>query len=396
METESRRAAPTESPPPASPAASAPAPPDLAERLTPRFISRRRLVRAGLAAGAAGALAACTVPVPRAQVAPEAPHGGHAGPSQLPGVPLGYQHHTGDVALADGTSVPTAFSEEAAEKLRQAAGLDPMAYLTRFDYGQVSRLPDGRTLREYRLAAVNKEIEVAPGVIYPAWTYNGHVPGPTLRATEGDLLRIHFTNGGDHPHTLHFHGIHAAAMDGVFESVAPGQTFTYEFEAEPFGLHLYHCHIMPLAKHIAKGLYGAFIIDPKQGRPKADREFVMMMNGFDIDFDNENDIYAVNSVAFFYQHNPIKIKTGELVRIYLVNILEYDQINSFHLHANFFNYYPTGTRLEPSEFTDTIAQMQGQRGILEFRYQHPGRFMFHAHKTEFAELGWTGLFEVEP
>jgi FtsP/CotA-like multicopper oxidase with cupredoxin domain len=399
METESRRAAPTGSPPPASSATSAPALPGLAEWRTCRFISRRRLVRAGLAAAAtaaAGALAACTVPVPRAQVAPEAHHGGHAGPSQLPGVPLGYQHHTGDVALPDGTSVPTVFTEEVAEKLRQAAGLDPMAYLTSFDYGQVSRLPDGRTLREYRLTAVNKEIEVAPGVIYPAWTYNGHVPGPTLRATEGDLLRIHFTNGGDHPHTIHFHGIHAANMDGVFESVAPGQTFTYEFEAEPFGLHLYHCHIMPLAKHIAKGLYGTFIIDPKQGRPKADREFVMMMNGFDIDFDNENDIYAVNSVAFFYQHNPIKIKAGELVRIYLVNILEYDQINSFHLHANFFNYYPTGTRLEPSEFTDTIAQMQGQRGILEFRYQHPGRFMFHAHKTEFAELGWTGLFEVEP
>jgi FtsP/CotA-like multicopper oxidase with cupredoxin domain len=153
---------------------------------------------------------------------------------------------------------------------------------------------------------------------------------------------------------------------------------------------------MPLAKHIAKGLYGTFIIDPKGGRPKADHEFVMMMNGFDIDFDNENDFYAVNSAAFFYQNNPITIKVGELVRIYLVNILEYDQTNSFHLHANFFNYYPTGTRLEPNEFTDTIAQMQGQRGILEFRYKFPGTYMFHAHKTEFAELGWTGLFKVEP
>ena len=106
--------------------------------------------------------------------------------------------------------------------------------------------------------------------------------------------------------------------------------------------------------------------------PKADHEFVMMMNGFDIDFDDANDFYAVNTAAFFYQNNPIAIKVGELVRIYLVNILEYDQINSFHLHANFFNYYPTGTRLDASEFTDTIAQMQGQRGILEFRYKFPG------------------------
>ena len=87
---------------------------------------------------------------------------------------------------------------------------------------------------------------------------------------------------------------------------------------------------------------------------------------------------------------------GELVRIYLVNVLEFDPINSFHLHANFFHYYPTGTSLTPNEFTDTISLMQGQRGILEFRYKYPGRYMFHAHKTEFADLGWMGLFEVTP
>jgi FtsP/CotA-like multicopper oxidase with cupredoxin domain len=82
------------------------------------------------------------------------------------------------------------------------------------------------------------------------------------------------------------------------------------------------------------------------------------------------------------------------VRIYLVNILEYDPINSFHLHGNFFDYYPTGTRLEPTEFTDTVIQGQGQRGICELRFPKPGPFMFHAHKTEFAELGWMGFFRV--
>ena len=93
--------------------------------------------------------------------------------------------------------------------------------------------------------------------------------------------------------------------------------------------------------------------------------------------------------------NPIRFKVGETVRIFLCNLLEYDPINSFHLHANFFNYYPTGTSRVPAEYTDTIAQMQGQRGILEFSYKHPGRYMFHAHKTEFAELGWNGVFVVE-
>ena len=88
------------------------------------------------------------------------------------------------------------------------------------------------------------------------------------------------------------------------------------------------------------------------------------------------------------------MKRDELVRIYLVNVLEYDLINSIHIHGNFFHYYPTGTSLEPVEFTDTIMQGQGQRGILELRFPYAGKYMFHAHKTEFAELGWMGFFEV--
>jgi FtsP/CotA-like multicopper oxidase with cupredoxin domain len=122
---------------------------------------------------------------------------------------------------------------------------------------------------------------------------------------------------------------------------------------------------------------------------------VMVMNGIDLDFDNVNDLYAVNFIPFYYDSHPIRFKTNEKVRIYLVNMLEFDQSNSFHIHANFFYYYPTGTSLTPSEYTDTIAQMQAQRGILEFSYKYPGKYMFHAHKTEFAELGWTGLFQVE-
>lgn len=200
---------------------------------------------------------------------------------------------------------------------------------------------------------------------------------------------------------MHFHGFHPGEMDGVPSTgpgglVEPGSSFTYEFDAEPFGLHLYHCHVFPLARHIAKGLYGAFIVDPKEGRPPVDREMVMVMNGIDVDFDDANDFYAVNGIPFHYQNHPIQIRVGEQIRVYLVNILEFDLINSFHLHANFFNYYPTGTSLVPSEFTDTIIQGQAQRGILEFSYKYPGMYMFHAHVTEFAELGWNGMFEVLP
>jgi hypothetical protein len=90
-------------------------------------------------------------------------------------------------------------------------------------------------VREYDVVAVDREIEVAPGVFFNAWTYNGTVPGPIIRATEGDLLRVSFQNGGSHPHTIHFHGIHPANMDGVFEIVAPGDSFTYEFRPAPPG-----------------------------------------------------------------------------------------------------------------------------------------------------------------
>jgi FtsP/CotA-like multicopper oxidase with cupredoxin domain len=278
-------------------------------------------------------------------------------------------------------------------------GFNPTDILTDFDYGEVSTMPDGRTLREYKIIALNKDIEIVPGIKFAAWTYNDRIPGPTLRCTEGDHIRITFQNGSGHPHSMHFHGFHTGVMDGVpgtgpGGNVQPGETFIYEFDAEPFGLHLYHCHVFPLARHIAKGLYGAFIIDPKVGRPAVDHEMVMVMSGFDIDFDDANDFYAVNAIPFHYQNHPIQIKVGETVRVYLVNILEFDLINSFHLHANFFHYYPTGTSLIPSEFTDTVIQGQAQRGILEFSYKYPGMYMFHAHVTEFAELGWNGMLEV--
>jgi FtsP/CotA-like multicopper oxidase with cupredoxin domain len=259
--------------------------------------------------------------------------------------------------------------------------------------------PDGSLLREYEIFATDREIEIAPGIFFPAWTYNGQVPGPTIRATEGDHLRVTFRNLGTHPHSIHFHGWHTPEMDGALtgQEVHPGETFVYEFDADPFGLHLYHCHTVPLKRHIHKGLYGAFIIDPRASsgvRPAA-QEFVMVMNAFDTTFDSENEVYAVNTVANAYMHDPIRVTVGEPVRIYLVNVTEFDPVNSLHLHAMFFDVFRTGTSLTPSERTDTIMLCQGERAILETTFRYPGDFMFHAHQSEFAELGWMGLFRAE-
>lgn len=263
-------------------------------------------------------------------------------------------------------------------------------------YYRETPLGNGALLREYDIYAVDRTIEIAPGVSFPAWTYNGQVPGPTIRATEGDRLRVRFLNQGSHPHTIHFHGWHHPAMDGSLpeHQVPPGAAFTYEFDAEPAGLQLYHCHTPPLKRHLHRGLYGVFIVDPREGRAPAD-ELVMMMNAFDTNFDSENEVYAVNTVANTYMVDPIVVQVGRLVRIYLVNITEFDLINSFHLHGMFFDAYRTGTPGGPKEHTDTITLCQGERAVLETTFRYPGEFMFHAHQSEFAELGWMGLFRAE-
>jgi len=303
----------------------------------------------------------------------------------------------------------------------QTNGFDPLELLYEWDYGQVSQLPNGQTLREYHIAAIDKEIEIAPGVFFPAWTYNGRVPGPSLRCVEGDRIRIKFVNAGSHPHTIHFHGIHSATMDGVpgvgAGQIMPGGETIYEFDAFPFGCHLYHCHANPLKRHIHKGLYGAFVIDPHPERHPGDdqvlarqrnhqfpeneayNEMIMVMNGFDTNFDGDNEVYAVNSIAFAYMNDPIQIRRDQIQRLYLINITEFDPINSMHIHANFFDYYDHGTTFQPTLKTvDTIMQCQAQRGILEFSFKdfEPGLYMFHAHQSEFAELGWMGFFEVLP
>lgn len=298
-----------------------------------------------------------------------------------------------------------------------ANGFDPTTMLTDWDVGRVETMDDGRTLRTFHVEAEDKEIEIAPGVYFPAWTYNGRVPGPALRATEGDRIRVVFRNFGSHPHSMHFHGIHAARMDGVNGTpgmISPGEEFTYEFDAKPFGCHLYHCHALPLKRHMAKGMYGAFIIDPDPLKhpEQADvargrllgtaenedwQEFVMVMNAFDTNFDEANEIYAANTVAFAYMKTPIRIEKSRPVRVYLINTVEFDSINSFHLHGNFFDYYNQGTTLTPTLRTvDIITQCQAERGILEFSFaeHEPGLYMFHAHQAEFTELGWLANFDV--
>lgn len=155
------------------------------------------------------------------------------------------------------------------------------------------------------------------------------------------------------------------------------------------------------------------IIDPKTPRPQM-TEMVMLMDGYNLNYtrldriptveevkkgelpdnNHQNQVYTINGVAFEYNDHPIHLLTGHPYRIYLENMLEFDPLNNFHMHGNLFNYYPSGTSLEPEYKNDIVDMMQGDRGILEFTYKFPGTFMFHAHKTEFTMKGWMGMFNV--
>lgn len=270
---------------------------------------------------------------------------------------------------------------------------NPLQLVRDFDYGTLKR-ENGRLVREFRVSAKSSLLQLNRAVSFISWNLNGRVPGPTFRAKEGEIVRVVFANEDGHSHSLHFHGMHRAEMDGV-KPIRHGKTTIYEFEAKPYGVHLYHCHIAPVTRHISKGLYGLFIIDPPQDRPAAD-EMVMVMGGYDINNDEHNELYAFNGLPNYYRDHPIPIYQHQLIRLYLLNMIEFDPVVTFHLHANFFRVYRTGRTLTPDEETDVITMGTAERHILEFSYDYPGSYMFHPHQDLIAEHGCMGHFKVIP
>ncbi len=147
--------------------------------------SRRAFLWGGLAAAGGSALAASGA-LGQSGSLGQSPHAGHAaaGTSGAPLVPAHQAAHGAMITVGDVDY--------------ERNGFDPSLILTDWERGTVSTLPDGRTLRTFEITGEDKEIEIAPGIMFPAWTYNGRVPGPTLRATEGERLRIVFRNNGSH------------------------------------------------------------------------------------------------------------------------------------------------------------------------------------------------------
>jgi FtsP/CotA-like multicopper oxidase with cupredoxin domain len=185
----------------------------------------------------------------------------------------------------------------------------------------------------------------------------------------------------------------------------------------------------PVEEHVSRGLYGMIIIDPPTPRPQA-VEMVMMLGSYSFSYQGlngsghlaltepatmqqmrenlsaveensdegngpDNQFYFVNQMPFGYMgKNMIHLQTNTPYRIYLANMVEFDNVNSFHMHGNMFYYIPSGTEWSSKLYTDIVTLGQGDRGILEFKYPLPGEFMFHAHINHFTDLGWVGFFNV--
>ncbi len=273
-----------------------------------------------------------------------------------------------------------------------APGLGPPGYLgvgSRDNLHEPPpRRPPSLETREFDLSVTETTLEVADGQNVRVWAYAGSVPGPIVRASVGDRLRIVLSNHTGAPHSVHFHGVHDVSYDGLGR-VPSAKTLSYEIAAGPVGLHPYHCHVPPYGLHLAKGMFGAMIVDPLEPRPAA-HEFVLCLCAFDLDRDGRAEVYTWNGVANYYDRFPLKVPVGELVRLYVVNMVEHDAIASFHLHAQTFDLYRSGTSLTPDEHTDIVSLGPAERAMLEFRLPRRGRYMFHPHQSWMAERGAMG------
>src|SRR5215212_7135534 len=236
------------------------------------------------------------------------------------------------------------------------------------------------TRKEYTLIAQDAELEIAPGKVVKTWTFNGTMPGPTLRFTEGDNVTIKFINKTPIPHTVHMHGNHDAVNDGVHHQVMPNETYLYNITAGPAGALMYHCHAYPTSLHIRMGMYGAMIVDPKDTPLPPAREFVMVLSEFDDDniMKFETKYYPINGYLDQYVQNPIQVNRDELVRLYVINIgttIPYQ----FHLHSTIFKAYPSGLLSNEPIDVQTVSVGPGDATLIEATWNYPGTYLFHSH-----------------
>ena len=261
-------------------------------------------------------------------------------------------------------------------------------------------------LHRLRIAIRHAKVSIADGVSYDAWTFDGRVPGPVLRVTEGDTVDFTLVNEAPMPHSLDFHAAEIAP-NRAYVNLMPRDSIHYRFVARVPGAFMYHCGTAPVALHIANGMYGAIIVDPRQGRAPA-KEFVFVQSEFYtkalpdstriIDWDKllglAPDYVVFNGRQAEYAHHPIPVRVGERLRMYVVNAGP-NRFSAFHVVGAIFDrVYMDGSLAHPLEGVQTVTVPVGGGAIFEARLVEAGTYPFVSHAFADATKGAVGMFEA--
>jgi FtsP/CotA-like multicopper oxidase with cupredoxin domain len=297
--------------------------------------------------------------------------------------------------MQDATPAAGAMDNDAMDtKMQQGVQtfLDNIGKDTNFWLPPMEPTMDGN-VKVYELTCTEINWETQPGQSFPAMAFNGQVPGPTIRITEGDQVRIIVHNQMTQSTGVHFHGVRLPNnMDGVpfvtQPPIKPGESFTHEFTATNFGSHMYHSH-HNAAEQVVKGLLGAFIIDPKDTsrEPQVSGDYVLILNDSGLGF-------TLNGRSFPYTQ-PIAAKIGDKIRVRYLN--EGLMIHPFHLHGiSQLVFAKDGHYLPAPYMADTVLVAPGERYDVLVDCDVPGYWAFHCHILTHAEArdGMFGMVTV--
>lgn len=253
-------------------------------------------------------------------------------------------------------------------------------------------------VRQYELLLTEGMWELVSGTVTEAILINGQVPGPELRATEGDTMEIMVTNNLSEVTSIHWHGLHVPYLqDGVSPinmlPIEPGESFTFRFRASHAGTFIYHAHSLTNEiEQVDRGLYGALIIDPQlpENEPEYDVERTMVLGGWTVDAGGMAGMDEPMEMAMNYNYwtingksfpdtEPILVKEGQRVRIRLINIS--NLAHPMHLHGTDFRVIAEdGHPLPQPRILNTVNVEPGKTYDIDFIANNPGVWVFHCHE----------------
>jgi nitrite reductase (NO-forming) len=254
-------------------------------------------------------------------------------------------------------------------------------------------------------------IQIAPGVKYSAWAWAGGAPGPVIHVRQGQLVKITLTNNGAIPHSVDFHAARIAP-DKAFGDVMPGKSVSYTFRANDAGVFMYHCGTKPVLMHIANGMYGAIVVEPKPGvLPRADKNYVLVASEWYLASDGlkapaqfnmdkaharQPDWMTFNGYAGQYAKHPLTAKPGELVRFWVVDAgpsLDTD----FHIVGTILNTAYAFGDMNPADAlhnVQTVTVPAGGGGVFDVKIDQPGLYPFVSHAFAAVDQGQVGVLNV--